>query len=88
MNLKHRYTMLTGMHYPEIQKALDNRKIKATDFTCEGMGCKHFARGSELSLNFPYEERDCPYFTPLKDNKEYRKIDSHSNLNLYPKQIQ
>lgn len=101
--------LLTGMHYPDIKKALKNQKIKWQDFTCEGMGCKHYARGSGLSPEFRDEEKDCPYSRPaniqepvtiddgdfqylslngLRKNKEYLKIDSHCNLNLYPAQLQ
>jgi len=87
--LKHRYMLLTGMHYPEIQKAIDKGELKSKDFSCEGMGCKFFAQGSEISPNMRDEDWKCPHFR-LKHGytKARLRIDSHANRNLYPHQLQ
>ena len=87
MNLKHRYMLLTGMHYPRIQKALDGHKINASDFSCEGMGCKFFSQGSEIGPDMRDKDWNCPHFEKLKDGRKYRGIDSHANRNEYPEII-
>lgn len=88
LNLKHRYMLLTGMHYPAIQGALTGRRIKALQFSCEGMGCKYWAQGTEISSDDRDIDWNCPHFVPLKGNeKKYPKIDSHANRNKYPKTL-
>lgn len=88
INLKHRYMVLTGMHYPELQKAIDKGELKWTDFTCEGMGCKYFARGTEMGLDMRDAKWDCPHFKlKIEHMKERLAIDSHANRNKYPEPL-
>ena len=92
IHLKHRYTILTGMHYPEIQEALNKQQIKAKQFNCEGMGCEYHACGAEINSDDRDIDWSCPHFKrkTLKNgtSKERLRIDSHANINEYPKQIE
>jgi hypothetical protein len=77
--------LLTGMHYPHIQKALNSQKISAQDLTCEGMGCQFIMRGTDMDLEMREIAGECPHFEPLRENeKKYLGIDSHANINKYP----
>jgi len=86
INLKHRYMMLTGMHYPEIQEALEAHKIKAENFMCEGMGCQFFSKGLEVGVDMRNIAWDCPHFElrVARVSSRRLRIDSHANLNEYP----
>jgi len=91
MNLKHRYMLLTGMHYPEIQRAFTLRKVKALQLSCEGMGCQYYAQGTEISPDNRDVDWDCPYFKKKtlenRTSMERMSIDSHANRNEYPASI-
>ena len=91
LNLKHRYGLLTGMHYPEIQEAISAQKVKSLQLTCEGMGCQYWAQGAEISPNDRDIDWNCPHFEKLtlkkKLSKERLSIDSHANINEYPKSV-
>jgi hypothetical protein len=91
LNFKHRYMLLTGMHYPEIQEALNTQKIKALQFTCEGMGCQYYAQGTDIDPDTRNIEWNCPHFKEktLKNatSKARMNIDSHANINEYPKTV-
>lgn len=93
INLKHRYSLLTGMTYPTLQTALNAQQIKAEDFKCEGIGCKFIMYGEDIDHSeIPDKEWDCPYFEPVPkieeykkaDREKYERIDSHANPSEYP----
>ena len=88
INFKHRYLLLTGMHYPEIQKALEAQKITAVDFNCEGMGCQYVARGTEIGYDMREANWNCPHYKmkTLKNrtSEERLRIDSHADIKKYP----
>jgi hypothetical protein len=83
--------LLTGMHYPEIQEALTTQKVKALQLSCEGMGCKFYARGAEINPDARDIEWVCPHFKKktLKNRLSIERlsIDSHANMNEYPKTL-
>lgn len=91
LNLKHRYMLLTGMHYPEIQEALTVQKVKALQLSCEGMGCQFYAQGAEINPDARDIDWNCPHFKKklLKDRTSIERlsIDSHANRNEYPKTV-
>jgi hypothetical protein len=87
VNLKHRYSLLTGLSYIALQTALNTQRIKAEAFRCEGMGCKFIMFGDDIDFNeTPDIDWSCPYFEPPKEEnpKDGERIDSHANTNEYP----
>jgi hypothetical protein len=55
--------LLTHLPYPEIQKLIDRKKLKAIDLICDGVGCK-FAEGNlELITD---RDINCAHFERLK----------------------
>jgi hypothetical protein len=93
VNFKHRYMLLTGMHFHEIQKAIETQKITAMDFNCEGMGCQYWAEGVEIGYDMRNADWNCPHYKyfrrTLKNvtSEERLRIDSHADKNKYPPQL-